>query len=70
MLQECNGQSEDMASWHLKSLASNIENAALIASASADGTVRLWCTRVWSCVRILQLHPQPLPFLCAAISPL
>ena len=41
----------------------------LVVSASADGTVRLWCARAWRCLRILQLHPQPLPFLCTAISP-
>ena len=70
LLQECNGHAEAAAaSAHLRSLGSSMENAGLVASASTDGTARLWCTRVWRCVRILQLQPQPLPFLSTSISP-
>lgn len=70
MLQESNGHAEAAAaSAQLRSFGSSMENAGLVASASADGTARLWCTRVWRCVRILQLQAQPLPFLSTAISP-
>ena len=35
--------------------------AALVASASADGTVRVWCAPTWACLRVLVPSPPMAP---------
>ncbi|KAK9917148.1 hypothetical protein WJX75_001304 [Coccomyxa subellipsoidea] len=58
----------------LRPALSAMEGAALIASSSADATVRLWRSKCWSCLRIFTLTPTQapspsLPFLSTALSP-
>lgn len=53
---------------------SGMDGVALIVSASADATVRLWRSKCWSCLRIFSIAPgvsqsPPLPFLSTALSP-
>jgi hypothetical protein len=44
--------------------------AALFASASADGTVRMWSASCWSCVRIFAVGvASTMPFLAVAVTP-
>jgi hypothetical protein len=46
------------------------EGDAVYASASADGSVRLWSGYRWVCLRIIScgLNPSSLPFLSVALS--
>lgn len=47
-----------------------LSSSALFASSSADGTVRVWSARCWSCLALLTPHPpdQSLPLLATVMS--
>jgi hypothetical protein len=60
---------ERVASPQLRPATSALERGALVASASADATVRLWRASCWSCLRIFALPPPGAPPLSAPAPP-
>lgn len=54
--------------------AASTDRALLFASSSADGTVRVWSARTYSCLRIFRMRSpvraqEPLPVMACAITP-